>query len=73
MGVSVSETTADTTIEAVTVSANSRNSRPMTPDISSNGMNTAISEMLIEITVKAISRAPASAASNGGSPSSTWR
>ena len=44
IGASVSDTTAETAIEAVTVSANSRNRRPMMPPISSSGMNTAISE-----------------------------
>ena len=73
IGASVSDTSADTAIEAVTVSANSRNSRPMMPLISSSGMNTAISEKLIDSTVKPISREPLSAASNGDSPSSTWR
>ena len=61
IGVSVSETTTDTTIAAVTVRANSRNRRPMMPPISSSGMNTATSEMLIDSTVKPISRAPLSA------------
>ena len=69
----VSETSAETAIEAVTVRANSRNTRPMTPPISSSGMNTATSEKLIDSTVKAISREPLSAASNGAAPSSTWR
>ena len=73
IGASVSETSADTAIEAVTVRANSRNSRPMMPPISSSGMNTAISEKLIDRTVKPISREPLSAASNGVSPSSIWR
>ena len=36
-------------------------------------MKTAISDSVSEITVKPISRAPSSAASNGGSPSSMWR
>ena len=73
IGASVSDTSAETAIEAVTVSANSRNSRPMMPLISSSGMNTAISEQEIDSTVKPISREPLSAASNGGSPCSTWR
>ena len=42
--------------------ANSRKSRPTMPPISRMGMKTAISEMLIEKTVKPISRAPCSAA-----------
>ena len=73
IGASVSDTSADTAIEAVTVSANSRNRRPMMPPIRSSGMNTAISEKLIDSTVNPISRDPLSAASNGASPSSMWR
>ena len=73
IGASVSETKAETAIEAVTVSANSRNTRPMIPPMSSSGMNTATSEKLIDSTVKAISPEPFSAASNGGMPSSMWR
>ena len=52
------------------VTANSRNSRPTMPPISSSGMNTAISEMLIDSTVKPISRAPCSAACIGVMPCS---
>ena len=55
---SVSETNAETAIDAVTVSANSRNSRPTMPPISSSGMKTATSETLIDRTVKPISRDP---------------
>ena len=73
IGASVSETSAETAIDAVTVSANSRNRRPMMPPMSSSGMNTATSERLIDSTVKPISREPLSAASNGGMPSSMWR
>jgi hypothetical protein len=40
------------------VTANSRNSRPTMPPISSNGMNTAISDTLMDSTVKPISWAP---------------
>ena len=50
-------------VESVT--ANSRNSRPTMPPISRIGMNTAISEMLMDSTVKPISLAPFSAAANG--------
>ena len=73
IGVSVSETTAETTTAIVRVSANSRNMRPTRPLMNSSGMNTATSDMVSEITVKPISREPASAASNGVSPSSMWR
>ena len=36
------------------VTENSRNSRPTTPSMNSSGMNAAISEMLIDTTVKPI-------------------
>ena len=63
MGVVVSETTSDTQIETESVTANSRNSRPTMPPISRIGMNTAISEMDMERTVKPISFDPSMAAS----------
>jgi hypothetical protein len=56
-----------------TMTANSWNSRPMTPGMKKIGMNTAISELEIEMIVKPTSREPFSAASKGGTPSSTWR
>ncbi len=55
VGDSVSATNADTAIVIVRVIANSRNSRPTMPPISSSGMNTATSEMLIDRIVKPIS------------------
>ena len=58
IGVSVSDTMADTTTAIVRVSANSRNMRPTRPVMNSSGMNTAISDSVSEITVKPISRAP---------------
>src|ERR1700688_3379765 len=73
IGAKVSDTSAETAIEAVTVSANSRNSRPMMPLINKSGMNTAISEQEIDSTVKPISREPLSAAVYGGSQSLTSR
>jgi len=73
MGVSVSETTIETSTEIVTVIANSRNRRPTIPPISNSGMNTAISEMEMETMVKPISPAPLMAASIGRMPSSMWR
>ena len=68
IGDSVSATNAETAMVIVTVTANSRNSRPTMPPISSSGMNTATSEMLIERMVKPISPAPLSAASSGDRP-----
>ena len=73
IGVTVSETSPDTTSAAPTVIANSLNSRPMTPLMSKTGMKTAISEVVIDTTVKPTSRAPLRAASNGAAPPSTWR
>ena len=73
MGVSVSDTKADITMVMETVTANSRNSRPTMPPISNNGMNTAISDRLMETMVNPISPAPSNAASDGFMPSSMWR
>ncbi len=70
---SVSETTSDTAIASDSVIANSRNSRPISPVISRIGRNTAISERLIDTTVKPTSRAPSSAACMRGLPFSMWR
>ena len=63
MGVSVSETKADTRMVIASVMENSRNSRPTMPLISSSGMSTAISEIEIDRMVKPISPAPFMAAS----------
>ena len=73
IGASDSDTNADTATAAITVTANSRNRRPTIPPISNSGMNTAISDALIDSTVKRISAEPISAASNGGVPCSIWR
>ena len=73
IGVSVSDTMAEVTTAIVSVSANSRNIRPTRPDMNSNGMNTAISDTVSEITVKPISLAPRSDASIAVSPFSIWR
>ena len=73
IGVSVSETMADTTTATLKVMANSRNSRPTMPVMKSSGMNTAISETLSEMTVNPICFAPLSAASRGVSPVSMKR
>ena len=68
MGVSVSDTKPETTMATEIVTANSRNTRPTIPPISSTGMNTAISEKVIEMMVNPISREPFKAASNGRIP-----
>ena len=57
----------------VTTAANALKSRPTTPPISSTGMNTAMSERVIETMVKPISPIPASPPRSGGMPASMWR
>src|ERR1700686_1062843 len=73
IGVSVSETKPEIRMVTVMVTANSRNTRPTMPPINSTGMNTAISEQVIEMMVNPTSRDPLSAASNGVMPLSTCR
>ena len=58
MGVVVSETTMEMATATLKVTANSRKMRPTMPPISRMGMNTAISEVLMESTVNPISREP---------------
>ena len=55
------------------VTANSWNSRPMMPPMNSTGMNTAVSDSVIDTMVKPISRAPSSAACSGRFPISRCR
>jgi len=57
-GVSVSDTNPETMMATAIDTANSRKTRPTMPPISRTGMNTAISENVIETMVKPISRAP---------------
>jgi hypothetical protein len=72
-GVTVSDTTSEIRIAIDSVTANSWNSLPTIPGISRIGMNTAISDRLIEITVKLTSALPRIAASRGGTPASRCR
>ena len=73
MGVAVRETTMEMAMATERTTANSRNRRPTTPLIIRMGMKTAISEMLIDKTVKPISSAPLRAACIGFMPFSMWR
>ena len=66
IGTSVSETKAEATIASETITANSWNSRPITPGMKKIGMNTAMSELEIEMIVKPTSLEPCSAAWKGG-------
>ena len=70
---SVSETNPETRIATPIVTANSWNNLPMIPPMSRIGMNTAVSDNVIDTMVKPISRAPSSAASMGRFPISRWR
>ena len=73
IGVTDSDTRVEIAIANTSVTENSRNSRPTMPPMNSSGMNAAISDTLIEITVKPICRAPSSAARNGVGPLSRLR
>ena len=73
VGVKVSDTTAETTMAMLSVTENSRKSRPTMPPMSKSGMKTASSDTVIDTMVKPISRAPRNAASLGAMPCSTWR
>ena len=53
--------------------ANGWRMRPTTPPIMRSGMNAAISERVIDRTVKMISFAPVTAARRGGTPAAMWR
>ena len=57
-------------IAMLIVTANSWNSRPTMPPMNITGMNTAISDSVIEKMVKPISPAPLIDASYGDSPAS---
>ena len=73
IGVTVSETSVETTIANTSVTENSRSSRPTTPLMNSSGMKAATSETLIETTVKPIWRAPSTVACSGVLPCSRLR
>jgi hypothetical protein len=73
IGVTVSDTTSETSTAADSVIANSRNRRPISPPMKRIGMNTAISDRVIDSTVKATSPAPTSAARMGAIPCSMCR
>ncbi len=73
MGVSVTETTPEIRIATQIVTANSRNNRPRMPPMNSTGMNTAASEMVIEIIVNEISFDPCRPPPWASCPCSMWR
>ena len=70
MAVKVSESTAETPMAMASVTANSRNSRPMMPPMKSSGMSTATSDTVRDTMVNPICLEPFKAASNGRSPCS---
>ena len=73
MGVRVTDTSIETMIVLVTVTANSWNMRPTMPLINRSGINTATSEIEMETMVNPISPAPSSAACIGVFPTSRCR
>src|SRR5215469_4003647 len=73
VGVVVKETTSETAIATLKVTANSRNSRPTIPPIISKGMNTATSDVLMDTTVNPISAAPLKVACTTPIPCSMYR
>src|SRR5208337_4991133 len=73
MGTAVRETTMEMPMAHERTTANSRNRRPTTPLIIKIGMKTAISETLMDNTVKPVSAAPLRAACIGFMPCSRWR
>src|SRR6266404_3837561 len=73
IGVSDSDTAVETAIANARVTENSRNTRPTRPVMNNSGMKAATSDMLIEITVNPICRAPSMAARNGDMPFSRLR
>ena len=72
-GVAVREMIIEMTMAVESVTANSRNSRPMMPAIRRMGMKTAISDMLMVKIVEPISWEPFIAAAKGSMPFSTCR
>ena len=70
MGVSVRDTTADTRMVTLRVTANSRKRRPTMSPMNSSGISTAMSDTVRDRMVKPIWPEPFSAAWRGGSPSS---
>ena len=54
IGVTVKDTTVEIAIANASVAQNSRKKRPMIPPMKSRGMNAAVNDMLIEMTVKPI-------------------
>ena len=73
MGVSVNETTPETSTAEMMVTENSCSRRPRIPPMKSTGMKTAASDKVMERIVKLISFDPLSAASITPSPPSRWR
>src|SRR6185437_3186415 len=73
MGVNVSDTMVEIAIVMLSVTANSRKSRPTTSPMKSSGISTAMSEIESERMVNAICSDPLSAACSGDSPRSMYR
>ncbi len=72
IGVVVSDTSKEMPTATVSVTENSRNSRPTMPPINKIGTNTATKDRLIDSTVKPTSLTPAKAACSGLKPRSSF-
>ena len=73
MGVRLRDRKPESRMAAVMATANSRNRRPRMPSMKRMGMKTAAREIVIDRTVKPISRLPRRAASRAPSPASRRR
>src|SRR5690625_3566321 len=73
MGVKLREINSDNKIATAKVTANSRNKRPITSLMNSNGISTATNDNVRETNVKAICCAPLRDACKGCIPCSIWR
>ncbi len=73
IGVSVSATKPEISTEPASVSANSRNRRPVLPGANAIGAYTAVSVSVMAMTANPISFVPLIAAATGFMPSSMWR
>ena len=71
IGVMVKETSSDTAIANAAVKPNDDMNRPTMPPMNPMGRNTAISDSVVAMTARPISRVPSIAASNGGNPFSS--
>ena len=73
IGVSVNETSIDSSTAAETVRPNWKKNRPIMPSMKATGTNTATMERVVATTARPISEVASSAARMRGLPISRWR